>query len=137
MRVASCLYFDSEISTSVIKTSSKEEKQRIKILLWHGENPNYSHAKLAKMLNVAKSTVTNVLKVSGERLSTARKTGSRKNRKPEATATTKRVARCFKRNPNLSVRDVAKNLGVVPSTVHRAKKTNWTVDLQEGGDSKS
>ena len=58
--------------------SSKEEKQRINILLAHGENPNYSHIKLAKLLNVAKSTVTNVLK------------------------TTKRVDSCFERNPNLS-----------------------------------
>ena len=122
MRVASCLYFDSEISTSVIKMSSKEEKQRIQILLAHGENPNYSHAKLTKLLNVAKSTVTNVLKVFGGCLSTARMAGSTGNRKPEAIATTKRVARRFVRDPNLSVRDVAKNLGVTPSTVHRAKK---------------
>ena len=121
MRVASCLYFDSEISTSVIKMSSKEEKQRNKILLGHGEDPNYSHAKLAKLSNVAKSTVTNVLKVFGERLSTARKAGSGGNRKPQATAMTKRVARCFERNPNLSVQDDAKNLGVAPSIVHRAK----------------
>ena len=91
-------------------------------MLAHDENPNYSHAKLAKLLNVAKSTVTNVLKVFGERLSPATKAGSGGNLKPEATATTKRVARCFERNPNLSVRDVAKNLGVAPSTVHRAKK---------------
>ena len=71
---------------------------------------------------MAKSTVTNVLKVFGERLSTARKAGSWGNRKPEATATTKRVARCSERNPNLSIRDAAKNLGVAPSTVHKAKK---------------
>ena len=116
MRVASCLYFYSEISTSVIKMSSKEEKQCIKILLARGEN----HAKLTKLLNRAKSTVTNVLKVFGERLSAARKAESGRNRKPEATATTPRVARCFERNPNLSVRDDAKNLAVAPSTVHRA-----------------
>ena len=98
-------------------------KQSIKILLAHVENPNYSHSKLAKLLNTDKSTVTNVLKVFGERLSTARKAISGGNRKPEATATTKRViARCFERNPNLSVRDGEKNLGVAPSSVHRAKK---------------
>ena len=106
-------------------------------MLAHGEHPDYSHAKLAKLLNVAKSTVTNVLTVFAERLSTARKAGSGGNRKPEATVTTKRVARCFERNLNLSVRDVAKNLGVTLSTVHRTKKTSWTVDLQEGGDAKS
>ena len=116
VRAASCLYFDSEISTR------KEEKQRINILPAHGENRNYSHAKLAKWLNVVKSTVTNVIKVFGERLLTARKAGSGGNRKAEATTTTKRVARCFEWNPNLSVRDVAKKLRVAPSTVHRAKK---------------
>ena len=94
-----------------------EEKHRVKILLAHGESPNYFHANLAKSLNMTKSTVTNVLKMFGERFSTARKAGSGGNRKPEATATTKRVANCFERNPNLSVRDIAKNLGVASSTV--------------------
>ena len=58
----------------------------------------------------------------GERLSIARQAGSGENRKPEATATIKRVARCFERNFNLSVGDVAKNLRMPPSIVHRAKK---------------
>ena len=101
---------------------SKQEEQRITILLAHRENPSYSHAKLAKSLKVAKSTVTNVIKVFGERLSTARKSGSGGNRKPKAAETTKRVAGSFKRNPNLSLRDAANKLGVSSTTVHRAKK---------------
>ena len=128
MRVASCLYFDSEISTSVIKMSSKEEKQRIKILLAHGENPNYAHAKLAKLLNV-----TNVLKVYGEHLSTARKAGSEGNRKPEATATTKRVVGGTPTSPSEMSRRTWK-WHLQPCI---ELKTSWTVDLQEGGDSKS
>ena len=103
MRVTSCPYFDSDISILVIKMSSKVEKQHIKILFAHGENPNYSQAKLVKLLNVAKSTVTNESKVFSERLSTARKAGSEGNQKPEATAMIKRVSCCFEWNSNLSV----------------------------------
>ncbi|XP_065079704.1 uncharacterized protein ZMO1243-like [Ochlerotatus camptorhynchus] len=57
----------------VFKMTSKQEEQLVKILLAQQENPTFSHAKVAKLQDAAKSTVTNVLKVFGERLSTARK----------------------------------------------------------------
>jgi transposase len=102
--------------------TSKQEEQRVKILLAQQENPTFSHAKLAKLLDVAKSTVTNVLKVFGERLSTARKPGSGSNRNRDMAATTKKVAAKYKRNPNLSIRDAAGKLNVSHTTVQRAKK---------------
>ena len=70
--------------------TSKQEG--VKILLAQQENPTFSHAKLAKLLDVAKSTVTNVLKGFGERLLTTRKLGSGGNRNPDVAATTKKVA---------------------------------------------
>ena len=39
----------------VYKMTSKQEEQRVKILLAQQENPTFSHAKLAKLLDVAKS----------------------------------------------------------------------------------
>lgn len=102
--------------------ASKQEELRIKILYTRRENPNYTHAQIAKSLNVAKSTVTKVIKVFGERLSTTRKPGSGGNRKPVAAVTNRRVASAFMRNPNLSVRDVANKLGISSTTVHEAKK---------------
>ena len=51
-------------------------------------------------------------KVFGERLSTARKLGSGGNRNPDVVVTTKKVAVKYKRNPNLSIRDVAGKLKV-------------------------
>lgn len=73
-------------------------------------------------MNVTKSTVVNVIAVFGERWSTARKTGSRGNRKPKATKTSKKGANCFKRNSILSARDVASKLNVSSTTVYQAKK---------------
>ena len=101
--------------------TSKQEEQRVKLLLAQQENPTFSHAKLAKLLDVAKSTATNVLKVFGKRLSAARKLGSGGNRNPDVAATTK-IAAKYKRNPNLSIRDVAGKLNVSHTIEQRAKK---------------
>lgn len=65
--------------------------------------------KLAKLLNVAK-TVTNVIKVFGKRLSTARMAESEEYRKLVAASATKKVG-------NISVRDVTRKLEKSSTTV--------------------
>lgn len=75
--------FDFDVCSSIAKKALKQEGQRVKMLLAHPENQNYLHAKLAKFLNVTKSTVIIVIKMCGKRLLTARKFESGENRKPE------------------------------------------------------
>ncbi|XP_065094378.1 uncharacterized protein LOC135714894 [Ochlerotatus camptorhynchus] len=102
--------------------TSKQEEQRVKNLLAQQENPKFSHTKLVKLLDVATSTVTNVLKVFEERLLTARKPGSGGNRNPDVAATTKKVAVKYKRNPNLLILGRRWQLNLSHTTVQRAKK---------------
>src|SRR5215207_9985614 len=101
--------------------SSKEEALRNEIVSEHLLNPNLSCRKLAKKLKAAKSTVSSVLKRFDERLTTARKPGSGKNRCPVSKTKDKKVIEAFTRNPNPSVREVAKKVKMSASYVQKVK----------------
>ena len=70
-------------------------------------NWDLSHKAIAKDLNIAKSTVTLVLKNFDERLSTERKVGSGRKKGFTSEKKAKEVLRTFQRNPGLSIRDAA------------------------------
>lgn len=55
-------------------------------------------------------TVTNVLKVFGESLSTVRKPGSGGNRNPDVAATTKKLVAKYKWNPKILTSPFGKSL---------------------------
>lgn len=104
--------------------TSKQFEVRQKILHEHNKNQSLSHNDIAKTLKIAKSTVTNVLKNFNNRLSIERKKGSGRKCGAVSKQKEKSVVTIFKRNPNLSVRDVAKKVKMSPSYVQKAKKRN-------------
>lgn len=100
---------------------SKEQLVRDKILRIHHENKDLSHRSIAKTLGIANSTVSRVIKRFEERLTTDRKPRSEGKSIPYNTKNHNRVVGAFNRNPNASVRDVAKKLHLSRSFVQKAK----------------
>ncbi|XP_065088739.1 uncharacterized protein LOC135710154 [Ochlerotatus camptorhynchus] len=100
---------------------SKEQPVRDKILRIHHENKDLSHRSIAKTLGIANSTVSRVIKRFEERLTTDRKPRSEGKSIPYNTKNHNRVVGAFNRNPNASVRDVAKKLHLSRSFVQKAK----------------
>lgn len=102
--------------------ASKEKVVREQILLKHTENPCMSHNNIAKSIGISKSTVTNVLRNFRRTFSIERKKGSGRKQGPASKKTDNAVVAALKRNPNLSVRDIAKKVQMSPSYVQKAKK---------------
>lgn len=102
--------------------SNSELERRKKILTLKKENPHLSQNDISKKLQIAKSTVQNVLANYNNTFSIERKDGS--GRKPGSGNKNQsaKVARTFKVKPNASVRDVADKLSIPKSTVHNIKK---------------
>lgn len=101
---------------------STKETNREMIVRKKLENPDLSHRDIAKSLNVAKSTVTLVLKNFDERLSTERKVGSGRKKGFISEKKAKDVVRTFQKNPGLSIRDAAKKVHMSPGYVQKVRK---------------
>lgn len=86
------------------------------------DNPNWSGRKIAKILNIPKSTVNNVLKRYKQTLSIERKTRAAKKKGSGDPALRVKVLRSIRLNPGLSDNDRAKRYGTSKSTVRRIRK---------------
>lgn len=102
--------------------TTKQQQVREKIIHTHHENLGMSHYDIARSLQVPKSTVTKVIKNFDNTLTVTRKKGSGRKKGPASKKTEKAVVDAFKKNPNLSVRDVAKKVKMSSSYVQKAKK---------------
>lgn len=101
---------------------SKQRDNREIIVRKHHENPGMSHNDMAKSLKIAKSTVTSVLKKYKETLSIDKKKGSGRKKGFVSQKKAKSVLAALKRNPGLSVRDVAKKVCMSSSYVQKVRK---------------
>lgn len=101
--------------------SSKESIREL-IVRKKLENLDLSHRDIAKSLNVAKSTVTFVLKNFDERLNTERKVGSGRKKGFISEKKVKEVVRTFHKNPGISIRDTAKKVKMSPGYVQKVRK---------------
>lgn len=108
--------------SAVSKMRSKQERIRELIVHKKQENPDFSHNDIAKSLKLAKSTVTYVLKNFNERKTTARKAGSGGKKGFKCEQKAKEVISAFKRNPRLSIRDVAKKVNMSPGYVQKVRR---------------
>lgn len=96
--------------------------QRKQIVHKYLENPALSQRKLAKSLNIARSTVWYVLKQYKETLSTERAPRTSNKTLILDQNITKKVAQDITRNPNLSLRKRAQKLGTTVATIRRVMK---------------
>lgn len=90
--------------------SSKEEVVRNKIVSKHLLNLTLSNQKLAKKLNISRSTVNDILNRLNERLTTSRKPGSRKKPGPVHPEKDQKIVKIYNKNPNISVQSAAKKI---------------------------
>lgn len=104
--------------------TSKQYIVRQKVLCKRNENPEMSYRAISKSLGISKSTVANILNNFHERLTIDRKSGSGRKSGPVCRINEKKVLKNFEQNPNVSVRDVAKKIGVSASYVQKVKKRN-------------
>lgn len=102
--------------------ATKQMKVREKIIHKHTQNPDMSYNDIAKTLGVARSTVGNVIKNFKNTLTIERKKGSGRKAGPISKSKDKAVVASFTRNPNVSVRDVAKKINMSKSYVQKVKK---------------
>ena len=101
---------------------SKEQERHKIVLRTYLENPDLSHRAIGRKLEIVQSTVSRVLNRYNERLTVDREKKSGQNGSPCSEKDHKRVVQAFKRNPNSSVRDVAKKLQLSKTFVQDAKK---------------
>lgn len=101
---------------------SKEQQVREKILHKSVQNPSMSHHDISKSLGIPRSTVSSVLKRFRDTLTVDRKPGSGGKRNDNFKLQRNAVLRMIKRNPNLSIRDVAKKVKMSYSFVQKVKK---------------
>jgi transposase len=99
-----------------------EKERRETIVHEHLQNPDLSVRKLAKKINLPKSTVSDVLNRFRQGLSVERKPGSGKNTPVQDKKCDKKVVNYFKKNPSISVRDVAKKVKKSPTYIQQVKK---------------
>lgn len=90
---------------------SEQERKRKLIINSYLKNPGISQRQLAKSLKIAKTTIQNVLAKFKEVPSVQRKRGTGKKRGSVNENLQKEVIRRYKRKPNLSVRDMAEQVG--------------------------
>lgn len=105
------------IPSLVFKMATNEKHARERILYGLKENPDLSIRELAKKLDLAKSTVHDVLKSFSERLTVERKPRSDKNIGRADPVMDRKVKRILEQNPNLSVRTVARKIGMSPGRI--------------------
>ena len=101
---------------------SKGQQVREKNLHISVENPSMSHHDIAKSTEIPRSTVSNALKRFRDRLTVDRKPGSGGKRNDNFKSQRNAVLGMIKRNPNLSIRDVAKKVKMSYSFVQKVKK---------------
>lgn len=110
------------ISCLVFKMATKEKQVRERILYGRTANPDLSVRDLAKTLDLPKSTVHDVLKSFSERLTVERKPRSDKNIGRADPVMDRKVKRILMNNPNLSIRTVARKIGMSPGFVQKSKQ---------------
>ena len=101
---------------------SKQYALRKRILHIYTEDSTASYRTIARRLGIGKSTVANVINNFIRRLSIERKPGTGRKTGPVCKKTEAKVVAIFKKNPNISVRDVAKKVGKSSSFVQKVKK---------------
>lgn len=102
--------------------ASNQVEVRKRILFERQQNPNLSVRDLAKKLKLPKSTIFSVCKSFDQRLTVDRKVGSGTNRKVCSQQMDKKVVAIIEKNPNLSVRNVARKVGKSKSYVQKVKQ---------------
>lgn len=100
----------------------KQFETRKKILSKYNQNTAASYSKIAKNVGVAKSTVQKVISNYKKTFTIERKVGSGKKAGPIDTNLANKVISAFKKNPSLSLRDVAKKCNTSKSYVHKVKQ---------------
>lgn len=100
---------------------SEQVTKRKLIISEHVKNPELSQRQLAKLLKLPRSTVQRVLVRFKKEASVSRKRGTGRKKGSGDKKLQKEVIKQFKRNPNISVRDVANKLATSSTTVHRIK----------------
>lgn len=101
--------------------ATKQKDVRERILYSRKENPHLSIRQLAKKLEVPKTTVHRVLKTFYERLTIERKPRNDKNIRRADRNLDRKVREILKRNPNLSIRTVARKIGMSAGFVQKSK----------------
>ena len=101
--------------------SFSQEQLREEILYKWVQFRGISTKKIALELRTSRRTVQRTLKRYNETGNTRRKSGSGRKQGFVNKKIEKNVLAALKRNPNLSVRDLAKKFGTTKSTVHRIK----------------
>lgn len=109
-------------SEILIEMEEYQQSFRSRILYTHMQNPGLSQRGLEKLMNIQLMTISTVLKRFQERMTADPRPWA--PRKPESRSkpTDRAVAKHFKRNPNVSTRDLAIKLILSRSFVQRAKK---------------
>ncbi|GAB0086986.1 uncharacterized protein DMENIID0001_012270 [Sergentomyia squamirostris] len=106
------------------KRSKNTEMKRKAIIDAHLKNPEFNYSKIAELTESSRATTRNVILRFKETHTVARKPGCGKKMGFQDTHLVERILDIFKRIPEATVRDVALNMGVSPSLVHKIKKRN-------------
>lgn len=96
-----------------------EDRRRKLILHTHVDNPTWSGAKIAKQLNIAKTTVCDVLRRFRERNSVDRAVQKKRRSGTYDRQLNRKVLRTVRANPGLSEHEIARKCGAARSTVRR------------------
>lgn len=88
------------------------------------ENPKKSQKTIARLVGVTQQTVSNVISKFKETKSVQRKPGSGSKHGTRDKNLEKKVLVSLRRNPVVSVRDLAKKLNAAKSTIHDIKTRN-------------
>lgn len=102
--------------------AATELESRKKVLHILRQNPLWTIKRVAKHAGVSTSTVDRVVRRKKYDVSVERAKGSGKKSGPMDKALYKSVVTHFKKNPNASVRDIAKKLSTSSSYVQKCKK---------------
>ena len=100
---------------------SSEISRRKLILNTHLENPSRSQVRVAKHLNLPRSSVEKVLRCYKGTLTIERKPGSGRKRGFQNKNLAKKIKAAFKTNPNIFEQKLAKKLSTTKSMVRRVK----------------
>lgn len=100
---------------------SKQEIVRQKIIDKYLQNTTLSYSNIAKFVNESRHTVRNVILRFAKTKSIVRQKGSARKKGFKDPLTVKNVVRSMKRNPGLSVRDLAKKHKISNGLVQKIK----------------
>lgn len=103
---------------------SKEHEQRERILAKYIENTSASFSSISKDTNIARKTVSDVIKRYRETSTLDRAAGSGRQRFAVTPQNAQKVEAAVKRKPGVSNRDLEKSLKISSRSIRRIKKEN-------------